>query len=366
MNILKRIIILLFLWSVTVQNASAQSCCSGGSSCPIAGGASQGVLAEKQMELNTNYQYISSVKFLNGDTADVNFLDRFYSNYNYMRVAYGLSNKLTFSVESGYFFNKTQIGLDKRDTISSKGIGDLILFPRYNAYHHVSTKGNFDVTVGVGLKLPVGSYTDSLKQIEPFSGSIYYLRKPPAVQPSTGAQDFIFYALVFKGFAKQKFRIFTNMLYIRKGWNSLGEKSGDYASAGLFLSKSFLKNAGAVLELKGEHIEHLKLNNDLLSMGFYNYDTYATGGNRLMLVPQLSYSFKSLNVFASTEIPLYQFVNGTQIASQYLFSAGISYKFFPFKKQIASGTYYCEMHPDVTSDKPAKCPKCGMDLIQKK
>ena len=28
--------------------------------------------------------------------------------------------------------------------------------------------------------------------------------------------------------------------------------------------------------------------------------------------------------------------------------------------------YTCSMHPDVTSDKPGKCPKCGMDLIEKK
>jgi transcription initiation factor IIE alpha subunit len=28
--------------------------------------------------------------------------------------------------------------------------------------------------------------------------------------------------------------------------------------------------------------------------------------------------------------------------------------------------YTCSMHPDVTSDKPGKCPKCGMDLVEKK
>jgi hypothetical protein len=25
--------------------------------------------------------------------------------------------------------------------------------------------------------------------------------------------------------------------------------------------------------------------------------------------------------------------------------------------------YYCSMHPDVVSDEPGKCPKCGMDLV---
>ncbi len=29
-------------------------------------------------------------------------------------------------------------------------------------------------------------------------------------------------------------------------------------------------------------------------------------------------------------------------------------------------TYTCSMHPEVSSDKPGKCPKCGMDLIKKK
>jgi len=28
--------------------------------------------------------------------------------------------------------------------------------------------------------------------------------------------------------------------------------------------------------------------------------------------------------------------------------------------------YYCPMHPDMTSDKPGKCPKCNMDLEEKK
>lgn len=26
--------------------------------------------------------------------------------------------------------------------------------------------------------------------------------------------------------------------------------------------------------------------------------------------------------------------------------------------------YTCPMHPEVVSDKPGQCPKCGMDLVQ--
>lgn len=35
------------------------------------------------------------------------------------------------------------------------------------------------------------------------------------------------------------------------------------------------------------------------------------------------------------------------------------------KKSMAI-TYACPMHPEETSDKPGKCPKCGMDLVKKK
>ncbi len=27
--------------------------------------------------------------------------------------------------------------------------------------------------------------------------------------------------------------------------------------------------------------------------------------------------------------------------------------------------YTCVMHPEVVSDKPGKCPKCGMNLVEK-
>lgn len=34
--------------------------------------------------------------------------------------------------------------------------------------------------------------------------------------------------------------------------------------------------------------------------------------------------------------------------------------------QGANVQYTCSMHPEVLQDKPGDCPKCGMDLIEKK
>jgi hypothetical protein len=34
------------------------------------------------------------------------------------------------------------------------------------------------------------------------------------------------------------------------------------------------------------------------------------------------------------------------------------------QENMSSETYTCSMHPEVKSDKPGKCPKCGMDLVK--
>jgi hypothetical protein len=35
-------------------------------------------------------------------------------------------------------------------------------------------------------------------------------------------------------------------------------------------------------------------------------------------------------------------------------------------EQTAKVEYTCPMHPEVIQDKPGKCPKCSMDLVEKK
>lgn len=35
-------------------------------------------------------------------------------------------------------------------------------------------------------------------------------------------------------------------------------------------------------------------------------------------------------------------------------------------EQNAKAQYTCPMHPEVIQDTPGKCPKCGMDLVEKK
>jgi len=328
MLIIKISIPFLILFIVLTFNGNARAqCCGGGGGSPIAGGSSQGVLQENQMEINTNLQYIHTTKFFSGDQRDTNFLDSYSSTYSYTRLAYGLSKKITISLEAGYWLDKTEVGKNKSVTYKSSGIGDLIIFPRYNIFNIEKNHKRTELTVGIGFKIPLGTYNDSSKidSSDPFLGS-YYITKPLSVQTSSGSQDLIFYTFISRTYSLYDFRIFANALYVKKGWNPIGEKLGDYASIGLFAGKTFFKNLGVTFQLKGEWIAKMKLNETVLLNAYPNYDPEATGSRKAFFVPQLSYSYKGFVVYALSEIPIYQHVTKTQIASQFQTSIGISYR----------------------------------------
>ncbi|MEO8087607.1 MAG: heavy metal-binding domain-containing protein [Bacteroidota bacterium] len=370
----------LFLVFVTVMIqtcfANAQ-CCAGGSGCTIAGGTSAGVLQEKQIELSTNLQFINADKFYKKDALDTNrTFDSFESQYEYFRLAYGVSKNLTMSVESGYFFKKKEIGLhgDPVSTYKSKGIGDLIIFPRYDVYNHTGLKTNTEVMLGLGYKIPLGSHNDSTGNVEPFSGTTYYVTKPLSVQLSSGAQDIIFYTFLFHGFTKQNFRIFANAMYVKKGWNPNGEKLGDFASVAVFAGKSFFNCLGITLQARYEWVDQMKINESVLLFGKpSNYFPEGTGYKKVFITPQVSYTKGNISVYLSSDFPIYQYLNTsdfyTQVGSRFQTTVGISYKFIvarsPFKG-IKAGTYYCPMHPGQTSAVAGKCPVCGMDMEMKK
>jgi hypothetical protein len=316
-------------------NLQSQGCCSGGSGSPIAGGASQGVLQDRQVEIAGNYQNVQTNRFFVKDRDTASLFDKFNSNYLYLRLAYGITKDFTMSVESGYFINKTQVGKDRSDTITSSGIGDLILFPRYDIYNHTEDRTRTEITLGLGYKIPLGKYDDStVVYTDPRTGRKYYTTSPPTVQSTNGSNDLIFYGLLYRGYPHKNFRVFSNIMYLRKGWNPLGQKFGDYASVGLFAGKTFFRKLGVTLQLKGEWVGKMQYDKNVDMLALYNIDVKSTGSRKVFFVPQLSYTYKNLIVYALSEFPLYQYVNGTQVGSQFQGTVGVSYRFYTAKSKI--------------------------------
>lgn len=328
-----RYFLFLFIGLVAFIDGNSQGCCSGGSGSPIAGGFSQGVLREKQVELAVNYRYTSSNKFLVEDRDTVPLFDELSSKYMYFRAGYGITKNLTMEVSFGYFFDKRLVELEAYDAedISSTGFGDLLIFPRYDVFYRSSATKKTEVTVGLGYKIPLGSNSDSTVVYENLTtGQKYYTMSPPTVQPSNGSQDLILYVFGLRGYPMRKFNVFANALYIKKGYNSLGQKFGDYASVALFASKTFFRSLGVTAQLKGEWIGKMKSAKNIDQLVYYNLDPESTGSKTLFFIPQISYSIKSVTFYGLTELPLYQYVNGSQVGSDLSITFGISYKFSKF------------------------------------
>jgi len=333
----KRILILsifIVLLNLILNGSLQAQCCGGGGGSPVAGGSSQGVLNENQIEVNMNYQYINTSKSYINDKVDNTYNGKFSSQYSYTRIAYGLSKKFTFSLESGYWLNKTEV--DKNNnTYKNSGIGDLIIFPRYNLLNLEKNHKKTEITLGIGLKIPLGRYNDSTYIIssDPFLDN-YYVSNPLSVQTSSGSQDFIFYGFLSRSYSFYNFRIFANALYVKKGWNPIGEKMGDYSSLGLFASKTIFNNLGLTFQIKAEWIAKMKLNETVRENQYPNYDPEATGSKKIFAVPQISYSYKGFVLYALSELPVYQYVTKSQIASQFQTTIGLSYRFI-IKKACA-------------------------------
>jgi hypothetical protein len=364
--------LVLIFGVLLISDYSFGQCCAGGSGNPIAGGTSQGVLSKSQIEINSNFQFIDTDKFYTHDSPEPKkYFDRFHSAYMYFRFAYGITEKLTLSVEPGYFFVKEEAGLngDPSKTYSSMGFGDLIIFPRYELVHVKAKKINFESAIGLGYKIPLGSYNDSTGNVEPFSGQTYYVTNPQAVQLTSGAQDFIIYLFNAVRFLRADVRLFTSAIYIRKGWNPLGERLGDFTGVSLFIGKTFFSKLGTTLQVRGEWTDQIRLNNNILLYAYPNYDVEATGYKKVFVSPQVSYSFGKFTAYGLIDLPVYQFVTKTQVGTKVQTTLGVSFRFFAMKSKqdkIDIGNYFCPMHPEVTSSFKSTCPKCGMDLEKAK
>lgn len=379
---LLRTFIIFFYSGFLISTNAISQCCAGGSGSPIAGGASQGVLLERQFELNTNFQFINTDKFYSKDSPDTTkYFDHFSSTYEYFRIGYGVTKNFTMSIESGYYFKKKEVGKNGNpySSYESKGIADLIVFPRYDIINRTREKTTTEVTLGLGFKFPIGSYNDSASfDLEvPYPPYVYTYKqiKPQAVQLTSGAEDIIFYAFLLRGYNEKKFKIFANALYIRKGWNPDGEKLGDFASVGLFASKMFLERLGVTLQARYEWVDSMKINEFIYQNGTpSNSNPGSTGYKKVFFTPQLSFTKGKFTIYASTDIPIYQFMNTdghySQAGSQYLTTVGLSFRFFAVRPLVKSkegkSDYYCPMHPEIISAKQGQCPKCGMDLEKKK
>ena len=251
---------------------------------------SSGVLQENQIEFSSNYQYTFSDKFFSGTQDTINLFDNLNSDYLFLKTEYGVNKRITLSISAGYYFNKAQVGGIK--PTKSNGLADIIIFPRINVLNKDMPFNRTEITLGVGVKAPLGTHKDSSLIIPSIN---YWEINPPITQLSSGAYDLLLYSFFLREFKLQKIKIFSSILHINKGFNSLDQKMGNYSSFAIYISKILDNNIGSALQIKAEEIKKMDAGN------VWNSEDLeaSSGSNKIFLIPQLSYSLNNFSFFGS-------------------------------------------------------------------
>ena len=194
---------------------------------------------------------------------------------------------------------------------NTSSVGDIKVVGRY---HGFSEQCNFGVLYG--LKLPSGSHTENGTSTDPtMPGPVAIDR---GLQPGTGTTDAILGAFYTGNFG-QDWGYFTQAVYQKAPYYNNDYKPGDGLNANLGMRYSGFRRVTPQLQLNFRYVPHDE---------GANADTISTGGTLLYLSPGLTVSvIKQMSLYSFVQVPVYQDVNGVQLAPRYTVSAGVRYAF---------------------------------------
>ncbi|MEM7379794.1 MAG: hypothetical protein AAF361_01205 [Bacteroidota bacterium] len=307
-------ITLVFLFG---QQAYTQTCCSGG--VPLSNNLGMSNEGQGSFQLGLNYDYNN----LNTLNAGSNTLDDDSRERNTNSVLLGIGYAFTdrFSVETLFtWVNQTRTisQFGNESLTETTGIGDAVLLLKY-AFPNVLGAQTV-LSIGLGAKAPFGRSDLTTEQ---------GIQLTADLQPGSGAWDGLGWLSFSKGLGfRPSATLSSSFIYRLTGKNNeyLNNTSvyefGDVIQANLGYTDQFLLfntvfNPGVVFKYR-------KAQEDRIN----EVDLPNTGGEWVFVRPELTAQINpNIGLTTRLEVPLYSFVEGTQLTPTLRVTAGLSYKF---------------------------------------
>ncbi len=302
------------------SNTLAQGCCTAGSS--TFGGLERGISKKGSLQLGTGFVHTALNSTFNGREEISDPLNRTssVSSFN-LELEYGISENVSVLISSNYLIKNRETTIrsnvdNSKEVISfdGKGIGDVIILGKYEIITP-SILSPLGLTIGGGVKLPVGSYTQEV------DGT----RLAIDLQPGTGSTDVLLWGNFYKGFQPISFAFFITTLYRYAGSNLNGYRFGDEL----------------ILSVGGEYYFTDYLTFSLSARGRFAAEDYwggrflpSTGGTYYDLLPSLIYSEGSYNLKLFYQTPFYRNVQGIQLTSSSIVGVELLFNFNLFEDKI--------------------------------
>ncbi|HSB35189.1 MAG TPA: transporter [Nitrospirota bacterium] len=201
------------------------------------------------------------------------------------------------------------------------GLGDVTVMGLYRVYTDREIRPANAVTIGLGVKTPTGSST---KRTE--SGKFVHAH----MQPGTGSWDPLFSIIDTKMMGS--FLIQADATYQLATRNKEGYKFGDSLAATFTGKYAVVREFNVLAGLTYLHVNKASDRNgkyyDPVTNSSLMDDPANTGGDSLWgSVGVQILSFRNGIIDVKAQLPLWERVNGIQLVSSFLISAGISYSF---------------------------------------
>lgn len=190
-------------------------------------------------------------------------------------------------------------------------LGDMKIIGRYQGF---SSKHNLGLILGV--KLPTGSTTDSGTSTDPTAPGPVPI--DPGLQPGTGTTDAIVGAYYNDAISKD-WGYFTQLTYQVPLYSSNYYRPGNSLNASLGI-----RYVGFDMI-----VPQLQLNfRDIQRDSGPRADTVSTGGTLLYISPGIVAALTDqVSMYAFVQVPIFQDVNGVQLAPTFIPSVGVRYSF---------------------------------------
>jgi hypothetical protein len=280
---------------------------------------SQGYAVTPGLRIDLRYDYLNQSQLRSGtgkvDRGSISFptdkeIEQGTKNqYTTLGFDYSTSKNWGINVQVPYIYRThTTIAEGDVDVSSSKtsNIGDIRILGRYQGLSD-------DQNIGLqfGLKLPTGSFHDVFRDGPQAGGDL-----DRGLQAGTGTTDLLLGAFHF-GPINQNWDYFAQGVVQQAFAERDGYKSGT----------SLNVNAGVRYMASEEIIPQLQINAKTGARDSgVNADRDNSGGTLIYLSPGITMGMgKNLKAFGFLQLPVYQKVNGFQLAPRYTFSVGIRY-----------------------------------------
>ena len=293
----------------------SQTCCTAGA--PV--GTYLGIqnTNEKALAIQLAYEYNSINLLIDNNKKIENDPRSRFGQSTSLKVDYALNQKIAFSTiaslvhQSRSTFSETQTSL---------GLGDLIFLTQYTLLNDAFNRLNFSA----GIKFPIGKTNHRAD-----SGILL----SPDMQSGSGSYDLLFRTSFSKSNLWTPFlSVYASSTFRMNGSNK------DFGSTATFAGRNFSFGDESITQMGLRYLITLKkgfLNPDIgfkfrwaSSNSEQNVDSPNSGGYWMSL--PLGFSFTpddKKSIAITTEIPVYQKLDGLQITTNYKFGIQLNYIF---------------------------------------